>query len=302
MGDSRFLFVHFIGESENGEQIYFSASEDGLHWNDLNGGEPVLISNLGENGVRDPFIVRDPESGQYHIIATDLRIANGKGWGVAQFGGSRYVAVWDSDDLVNWSEERLIEIGIPEAGCVWAPEAVYYEPEKSFFVFWASMVKEEGDTDAKQRIYASFTKDFKTFTKPFKYIEMKDHIIDTTIVKEGNWYYRISKNESTKNIKITKCEDLIKGPFIDVHSESIESIMGVEGPEAYFIEDINKWCLIVDRFAEGKGYMPLLADSLAKAEFTPVPEGKYDMGKNQKRHGGVIAISKEEYERLLKEM
>ncbi len=30
-----YLLVHFTGESENGEQIYFSVSQDGLHWTDL---------------------------------------------------------------------------------------------------------------------------------------------------------------------------------------------------------------------------------------------------------------------------
>ena len=52
-----YLFVHFIGEQENGEQIYFAVSEDGMHWQDLNGGQPVLVSDIGESGVRDPFIV-----------------------------------------------------------------------------------------------------------------------------------------------------------------------------------------------------------------------------------------------------
>ncbi len=26
-----YLFAHFIGEEKNGEQIYFSVSQDGLH-------------------------------------------------------------------------------------------------------------------------------------------------------------------------------------------------------------------------------------------------------------------------------
>ena len=41
-------------------QVYFSYSEDGLHWKDLNGGLPVLCTELGEKGVRDPFLVRSP--------------------------------------------------------------------------------------------------------------------------------------------------------------------------------------------------------------------------------------------------
>lgn len=77
-----YLLAHFIGEQPDGEQVYFSYSEDGLHWKDLNGGQPVLRSDLGEKGVRDPFIIRSPLDHHFYIIATDLRIASGKGWGL----------------------------------------------------------------------------------------------------------------------------------------------------------------------------------------------------------------------------
>lgn len=59
MEKASYLFVHFTGESESGEQIYFSLSRDGLHWEDVNHGEPVLRSEIGEKGVRDPFLIRD---------------------------------------------------------------------------------------------------------------------------------------------------------------------------------------------------------------------------------------------------
>ena len=53
-----YLFAHFTGESPRGEQIYFPVSEDGLRWTDLNGSDPVLVSTLGDKGVRDPSIIR----------------------------------------------------------------------------------------------------------------------------------------------------------------------------------------------------------------------------------------------------
>ena len=75
-----YLFVHFIGEQKDGEQIYFSLSRDGLHFQDLNHGNPVLYSKTGTLGVRDPFPVRDPETGRFYLIATDLRIGSGTSW------------------------------------------------------------------------------------------------------------------------------------------------------------------------------------------------------------------------------
>lgn len=95
-----YLFAHFIGEAQLGEQVYFASSRDGLHWKDLNSGNPVLISDIGEKGVRDPFIIRDVLNGKYIIIATDLCIASGKGWWSAQHNGSTNIIVWESKDLV----------------------------------------------------------------------------------------------------------------------------------------------------------------------------------------------------------
>ena len=45
-----YLFVHFIGEQKDGEQIYFSLSKEGLFWRDLNNGKPILCSRIGEKG------------------------------------------------------------------------------------------------------------------------------------------------------------------------------------------------------------------------------------------------------------
>ena len=38
----KYLFIYFIGEQEDGEQVYFSVSSDGLHWEDLNQGKPEI--------------------------------------------------------------------------------------------------------------------------------------------------------------------------------------------------------------------------------------------------------------------
>ena len=140
-GMAGYLFVHFTGEQKDGEQIYFSVSRDGLHWTDLNDGKPVLYSHIGECGVRDPFPVKNPLNGRYYLIATDLRIEKGEGWQAAQERGSRDIIIWESEDLVHWEKERAHTVGIREAGCVWAPEAVFDEEEQAFLVFFASKVK-----------------------------------------------------------------------------------------------------------------------------------------------------------------
>lgn len=295
-----YLFVHFTGENENGEQIYFSISRDGLHWQDLNNGQPVLVSTLGEQGARDPFLIRDEKNGMFYLIATDLRIATGKGWQVAQYAGSRSIIVWRSEDLVHWSEPWSSEIGTPESGCVWAPEAVYSEEKDSFMVFWASMTKLGDDAEAKQRIFAAYTKDFVTFTEPELYIERENHVIDTDIVRTKEGYVRFSKDETTKNIRMDFGRTLDKDSFTDIKSTVLDTLFGVEGPIAFYMEQEQQWCLLVDRFATGKGYLPLVSKNLLSGEFRILDEQEFDMGSTLKRHGGILPITEEEYECLKK--
>lgn len=294
---SGYLFVHFTGEHKNGEQVYFSLSKDGLFWKDLNGGKPVLCSNIGEKGVRDPFLVRNEKKKKYYLIATDLRIEAGKGWEAAQYHGSRSLIVWESGDLVNWSEPRLCHVGTKESGCVWAPEAVYDEQKQKFFLFYASMGKLAGEKQPKQRIYGTYTEDFRIFSESFVYMERENHIIDTTIIRSGDYYYRFSKDERTCRIILERGRTL-EGSFEKIHSRMLEQLAGVEGPECYLLPDGKTWCLIVDCFMEGKGYLPLLSENLDKGQFRLLGKGQYDMGENKKRHGGVLELEDEEYRKV----
>lgn len=294
-----YLLVHFIGEEPDGEQVYFSYSEDGLHWNDLNEGLPVLRSELGEKGVRDPFLIRSPKENKFYLMATDLRIASGKGWDTAVNKGSRDIILWESQDLVQWSSPWSVTVGVPEAGCVWAPEAIYDEATDNFLVFWASATRGLSDRERKQRIYSSRTQNFRNFTSPEIYIERENHIIDTTMIAHNGNYYRYSKDETTKNIRVEKGTSLDKDSFVSISAPDLESILGLEGPQIYKLNDREEWCLIVDRFAAGEGYLPLITSDLDSGVFQVMPEGTFDLGKTKKRHGSVIPITDAESARLL---
>lgn len=297
MSYTGYLFAHFVGEQKDGEQIYFSISRDGLHWKELNGGRVILRSEIGEKGARDPFLIRSPWEGKdgnakYYLIATDLCIAAGKGWTVAQYSGSRDILVWESDNLTEWRGPVAHTIGVEGAGCVWAPEAIYDEKEDAVLVFWASMVEN------KQKIFASYTKDFKSFAEPFIFLEKDNHVIDSTIIRTEEGYYRYTKDETAKNICVDFSETLRPGDFREVKSETLSGLFGVEGPEIFRFHDRDGWCLIVDRFATHKGYLPLTADDLSSGEFRILDDAEFDMGVTVKRHGGIIPIFEEEYRNL----
>lgn len=294
-----YLFVSFAGEKEDKEQVYFSVSQDGLFWKDLNQGHFVLESRIGTTGVRDPFIIQDPNSLKYYVIATDLKMSQTKDWKAATDNGSKAIIAWESDDLINWSKERSCQIGIEQAGCVWAPEAIYDQKKKAFLVYWASNVREEGELQAKQRIYASYTKDFHSFEQPFKFIERENDVIDTTIIQSGEFFYRFSKNETSKTIELEEAPFLETTAFKSVPSPFLDSFFGIEGPQSYQLED-GSWILIVDQFLSGKGYVPLLVDDLANGMIRKLADNTYNMGKLRKRHGSVIAIKDTIYEQLIK--
>lgn len=285
-----YLFAHFTSDKTGDkEHIWFSVSDDGLHWTDLGTDEPVLTSNSGTKGIRDPFIVYDERVKKYFIIATDLLTVSGS-WDDFANRGSRSLLVWESEDLINWSDERLIEVGIPEAGCVWAPEAVFCKEKDMWFVFFASNVKENGDTDPKQRIYGAFTKDFREFTETFKYIDAETAVIDTSIVWDNGWYYRFSKDETNKFITLERSKNLVGEGYERIHSDTLDNFFGLEGPEAYYLDDKKMWCLIADHYHGNHGYTPFLTKDLSSGEFTQLSPEEFNMGNRKKRHGGIIKI------------
>ena len=128
----------------------------------------------------------------------------------------------------------------------------------------------------------------------FKYIEWPEHVIDTTIIREGGMYYRFS---ASHDIKIDRGPTLL-GEFTPWHIPAVEALWGVEGPECYCLPD-GKWCLIADRIRENKGYVPVVIDDAAAGLAHQLADGEFDFGAHLKRHGGVTEISQEAYLRLL---
>lgn len=309
-----YFFAYFTGEGyADGEQIYFSASHDGLNWKELNDNQPTLTSTLGEKGVRDPFIIRSPEGDKFYLIATDLKINGGNGWTAAQEAGSQALMVWESTDLVNWSEQRMVTVSAAiGAGCTWAPEATYDERTGEYVVYWASKVA--GDGYAKQRLYYAKTRDFYSFTEPKVYIEKDQSSIDTTMIEHNGTYYRYTKNEGgatnemgalTKTIFIEKSSDVL-GTFTQIPSDTLNSRENqyVEGPTIFKLNkddaDTDTWCLLVDDFGGG-GYYPLLTTDLESGKFTRLTKG-YQLpgGTRFPRHGTPLRITAEEFAAVAK--
>ncbi len=293
-----FLFATFKGESTPmTEQIYFALSPDGRNWKALNNAEPVLISTLGEKGVRDPYLIRSHDGKKFYLLATDLSINLNRNWTRAVRAGSKSIVIWESEDLVHWSAPRLVPVAAEDAGCTWAPEAIYDEETKDYLVFWASTNGSDGF--AKQRIWASRTKDFQTFGQPFIYIERPEAVIDTDIIRADGKYYRFSKDEKFKAITLEVSEKLM-GPWQDMPEFSLSKVKGYEGPQCFLLEPASAgklptWCLLLDYYSKGAGYQPFISQNLSGGQFTPSSDISFPF---RFRHGAVIPITTAEQDRL----
>ncbi|WP_408007739.1 immunoglobulin-like domain-containing protein [Pseudalkalibacillus sp. A8] len=306
-----YLFSYFSGEGyANGEQIYFGLSEgnDPLHWQQLNNGEPVFTSELGEEGLRDPFIIRSPEGDKFYMIATDLKMHGSGDWGRAQTNGSRSIMVWESSDLVNWSEQRMVEVAPPEAGNTWAPEIFYDEKIGEYVIFWASKLYENEDDrstgNSYQRMMYTTTRDFHSFSGPKVYMDYGYSIIDTTMIEHDGKIYRFMKDErgntsSTPNGKFIFQEvgDSVLDPDFELIREGIGKgdISQGEGPLVFKSNTEEKWYMFIDEFG-GRGYVPFETTDLDSGEWT-IPED-YDLP-DRPRHGTVLPVTQAEYDALL---
>lgn len=303
-----YLFTHFKEKlTVDGEQVYFAVSTDGFNWEQINGGEPILTSNMSSGGCRDIEIVR-LHTGGFVIITTDECIVNkmdenyNVDWKHVNSHGSKCLCMWKTDDLINFSDQQLIHFGRNDFGCLWAPEVFFDEINQEYLIHWGSTVAEDNYTHMS--IYCSTTKDFETFSPPKLYFTKDNEILDSHITKVGDTYHLFYKNSERPAMNMHATSKNLYGPF--EHDEAFEKYMNdeIERPGSYeapttLVLPDGRWCLMLDFFGCEKskmGYVPFVSEKPGDANFVKAPE-KFSFPYGFK-HGGIIEITDEEYQRL----
>jgi len=313
-----YFFPYFEGESTpDGESVYFSVSEgdDPLDWVELNDAEPVLTSTLGEKGLRDPFVIRSPEGDRFFLLATDLRIYGGNNFANAQERGSRALMIWESTDLVHWSEQRSVTVSSEYAGNTWAPEAFYDARRGEYVVYWASALYPTTSTanrriaDSYQRMMYATTRDFVTFSEPQVWIDEKRGnglgMIDSSIVEHEGTYYRFTKDEAYMIPRLETSTDLRSTDW-DLVAEKIGygqpnpwggTFTAGEGPTVFKSNTEEKWYLFMDQpsYHGGQGYMPFESTDLGSGVWTAVDAHL----PSSPRHGTVLPVTAAEHAALV---
>ncbi|MGV9348472.1 family 43 glycosylhydrolase [Streptomyces spiralis] len=308
-----YLFAYFTGEdTADGEQIRYALSRgnDPLHWRELNQGKPVLTASIGEKGLRDPFVIRSPEGDRFYLIATDLRMykSSSGSWDYVQRHGSKSIMIWESTDLVHWTDQRLVKVAPDNAGNTWAPEAYWDDSLGEYVVFWASKLYADDDPDhtgdTYNRMMYATTKDFRTFSAPKVWDDPGYSVIDSTVVKYKDTYYRYTKDERnpssdspcSKFITAEKSKTLTATNY-DFVADCVGSgaISRGEGPTVFKSNTAEKWYMFVDEYG-GRGYVPFETTDLDSGRWTPSTD--YQLPASP-RHGTVLPVTQAEYDRLL---
>src|SRR5690625_2361028 len=331
--DYGYLMVHFI-EAPGGyaEKIHLSISRgnDPEQWDILNGGEPVLGSHLGTTGVRDPFLTYNPQNGTYYIIATDLRVFGGDtgsgsctSWCHWSSQGSTRLNVWESQDLVTWSDVRQIDLAVdrdgdavPSMGMAWAPEATwvddYYGPgEGAFVLYWSSNLYAEDDPDHTRSSYSrvlwAASPDFTQETYEYGGVLIDDggNTIDTSVVQHEGTTYRITKDNSAGRGVAREAATAERWWESDTEWTTLQTRIGagwaggdaggVEGPAAFKRHGEDLWYLYVDVIPT-VGYRPMVTTDL-DAGWQTLTSPNFSMAPSTK-HGGIIGLTKAQYDAI----
>lgn len=295
-----YLFAHMI-HSDYG-RLYYTVSNDGLHWNSLNEGKRVFEEYKGH-----PDICKGHD-GRYYIAGN-------------QNDASPVINFWVSADLITWEKygsytpdlkstpdysQALQRIG--------APKIFFDEASKQYMLTWHTP-HEEGTKEDPERYWASqrtlyvLSKDLKTFSpQPERLFSWDIGTIDVFIRKIGENYYAILKDEtyptlywvSGKTIRISKSPSLT-GPWSEPSAPVSPNFR--EAPMLIPSPDGKIWYMYYEQYP-GVSYGLSIADNMngpwyQASGYTFFADwDKYSLPAKV-RHGCMITISIEEYNKLV---
>lgn len=287
---NKYLFCYFTGNEPENESVHFAVSEDGYHFVALNNNEKVITQNLGKKCCRDPFIFRD-EDNMFHIIATDMRCYDG-------WNSNNSMVIWDSADLVEWENERIIDFSQFEetksADRVWAPQIIFDKFKNEYMIYWTH---NNTDDSLDTITWYAYTKDFKTLTtKPAVLFKPKSGLcaIDADIIEVDGKYYLYQADGEKEAICYAVC-DQPSGPYYEPDDNKVSvADTALEGNCIYKIAGTDKYVMIADQFKSGGYFMQETTDMI---HFKKVDD--FSLNNLKPRHGSMLHITDEEYNRLI---
>ncbi len=289
-----YLFTYFTGNDIREEAVRFALSRDGRNFTALNDNCPVIDSRLisETGGVRDPHILRCEDGKRFYMVLTDMVSANG-------WDSNRGLTLLKSDNLVDWTAS-VINIqkrfpGNKDLLRVWAPQAIYDHNARKYMIYWS--MKHGDGPDIIYYAYAN--DDFTDFTgkpKPLFVPKDKKSCIDGDIVYKDGKYHLFYKTEGHGNgIRKAVTDKLTSGKWIESPDYKQQTDKAVEGSSVFKLNGSDKYILMYDVYMNGEYQFTessdldrfSVIDSRVSMDFHP-------------RHGTVLPVTEEEYQRLAK--
>ncbi|GIJ99508.1 hypothetical protein Aspvir_001641 [Aspergillus viridinutans] len=297
-------YLDFYWKTED-ESVYLALSDNSnpLNFTTINGGKPIVSPTLGTKAVRDVSIIEGVgrDKGKYYLIGTDLDIDTTT-WDKATRTGSRGIFVWESKDLIHWTSERLVTVEDATAGMVWAPDAIWDPKAGKYLVHWASKFyaandpNHTGSATTTEIIRYAHTSDFKTFTKPQTYIDLKTiSVIDLSILRvDDNTFVRFYVSGAASGPVVQVTRNGLFGNWV-TPSGTIKDSTHFEGPYPFWDNvQPGKAYLVCDKVGSVTGLSPWVSTDVTSGTFTPVSGSNL----GQLRHGSVLSVTKKQYDAL----
>lgn len=277
-------------------------------------------------------------------------------WGHHGGEGSQYLMIWESEDLVTWGKQRMVHISTGNIGCTWAPECIYDELTGQYVIYYSGEDHEGLVTETldgveysninRKVVYYVTTRDFYTFSEPQLFTCIGNYqnsvslaatadqsctefnpndsttwkhkwgTIDTTMIKAGGWYYRITKNEYTGGVTLDRSKSVLGEYELVTTNLTNEEFLGVEGPAIFKMneddaleltdgENSDVWCLMLDAFGGNatQGWFPSITTDIGNPDtdnitFTRLGTDEYEMPYGPK-HGVMLPITTARYNALV---
>lgn len=295
-----YLFAHMTHQDYG--HLYYSVSLDGLHWKSLNGKKRVFEEYRGH-----PDLCKGHD-GRYYIVGNSG-------------DSSPVINIWVSDDLITWEKFSTCTPDLkstPDYSYalqrIGAPKLFFDESSKQYVLMWHTPHKEGTKEDperywASQRTLYVLSKDLKTFSDhPTRLFDWDMGTIDVIIRKIDDQYYAILKDETYptlywvtgKTIRIAKAPSLL-GPYSEPSAPVSPNFR--EAPMLVPSPDGKIWYMYYEQYP-GISYGLSIADNIRgpwyqASGYTFFSDwDKYSLPASV-RHGCMITISKDEYNKLV---
>ena len=275
------VLSYFNGElgEERGKLAY---SRDGLHWTDLNRGEAVLSSELGNGRIRDPFIGRDRD-GNFVLLATE-------GF------DNPDIYLWRSSDLVTFTDHQLVPVSLWDpflkmSGTrAWAPE-MSYDPQQDLYYIYFSDPTEKDES----ALYYVTTRDFEHYSYPGNFFKPGYTVIDGTVLQTQGKYWLFYKDErkAAQTIYYASTDALSKlfGEAYD--QEFLFPLRFMEGPFVFPVNGEDQYYLY------GTFHVAQFSTLGEDSDLRWLEESEYTLPNEDVRHGSATPVTEQELQRLL---